>query len=408
MTPETHKLLMTFEDAQQLVLKHAVAGLRTRAIAVTEAYGHVLAEPVTSQIEMPAFDKAAMDGFAFRHADPTADAVYAVVGTVAAGDAPGLTLRAGECARIMTGAPVPAPADTVIPVEETRMIADERVKFITVPERGAHVAVRGEDVRCGDVVLRAGQLLRHQEVAILAAMGATEAVVHAEPSVAFAATGEELVEPGGELRPGQIFNSNAPCISSQIGAAKGVPYYLGIIRDNEEDLRAKIAEGLKHDILVLSGGVSMGKFDFVPGIFRELGVEIMVEKLLVKPGRPTVFGKRGDTLVFGLPGNPVSTLYAFDQFVAPTMRVFRHHPQPQALHYRGELAETVRKKAGRLLLLPCTCEWHQNRYLLNPIIAHGSADIFSIAGADALALIPAGVERVEKGKTVGFRRLFAE
>ena len=392
---------------------------------IVEAAGQVLAEEIRSPIDMPLFDKSAMDGFAFRHADHgnhEGRDSFRIVTTIAAGQAPGAVIGAGECARIMTGAPLPEGADTVIPVEDTIPLSidsaagsdvwaeagtgEERVRFHSLPAEGRHVAPQGEDVRRGDVVLERGKLIRHQEISVLATVGRAEVPVHAGPSIAFAATGEELVEPGNPLAPGQIYNSNASCLWSQILAARGRPHYLGVIRDDEEDLRRKITDGLTHDMLILSGGVSMGKFDFVPRVFEELGVELLMRKLKVKPGRPTVFGTRGRTQVFGLPGNPISTLYAFDQYVAPSIRVFRHHPRPEPERYRGTLAEPVRKKSGRMQLVPCISEWRDHGYVLHPLKTHGSADIFAITGADALALIPAEVKEVEQGKQVYFRKLY--
>jgi len=445
VSTEKHIKHLTLEQAQQIILERAVAGTEVLELPIIEAVDQVLAEDICSPIDMPAFDRSAMDGFAFRHADhtnatgdssqvstadpgnstdPATKDTFRIVTTIAAGQAPGAEIGPGECAQIMTGAPLPTGADTVIPVEETSLLtkntmpdtdsefetasnlSHEWVHFHTIPAQGQHVAPQGEDVRQGDVVLKQGRLLSHQEIAVLASMGRPKVVTHAGPSIAFAATGEELVEPGNPLAPGQIYNANAYCLWTQINAAQGRPHYLGVIRDDEEDLREKIAAGLNHDILILSGGVSMGKFDFVPQILDELGVELHIRKLLVKPGRPTVFGTRGRTQVFGLPGNPISTLYAFSQYVAPSIRVFRQHPQPSSINYQGKLAETVRKKAGRVLLLPCISEWRDQGYLLNPLKTHGSADIFAIGGADVMALIPANLTEIEKGAQVDFRKLY--
>lgn len=416
MSPDKTGPPVSFEEAQRLILEKATEGAQIARLPVAEADGYVLAEDVRSPLNMPAFNKSAMDGFAFRHRDHADGDTFRITTTVAAGDAPGGTIEAGECIRIMTGAPVPDDADTVVPIEETSAMGategpksaegEEEVRFHSVPPRGANIAPLGQDVREGDVVLKAGHLLRPQEICILAAMGRAEIAVHLGPTIAFAGTGEELVEPGGTLAPGQIFNSNAYNLWAQILHAKGRPYYLGILPDQLPALREKISDGLSYDMLVLSGGVSMGRFDYIPQVFIELGVELYFQKLLVQPGRPTVFGRRDRTLVFGLPGNPISTLYAFDQYVAPAVRFFRRHPRPQAVRLTGELTETVTKRAGRLNLVPCKAEWSEGRYILAPLKTSGSADIFSIAGADALALIPAGVEEVSKGQMVSFRRLY--
>jgi len=429
VSADKSKSQLGFEEAQRLILDRATEGTQIQKIPLAQADGHILAEDVTAPLDMPAFDKSAMDGFAFRYRDHDETKAFRVVTTIAAGDFPTQPIDAGECARIMTGAPIPEGADTVIPVEDTspsatgaedaaskQAGAEEQapdwVRFQTIPSRGAHIAKQGEDLKTGSVILQSGRLLRHQEICILAACGRAEVPVHMGPSIAFAATGAELVEPGsaadsgGELKPGQIYNSNAYNLWSQILGAKGRPHYLGILPDRPEVLRERMQEGLTADFLILSGGVSMGRFDYIPRILEELGVELYMEKLLVQPGRPTVFGKRGRAMVFGLPGNPISTLYAFDQYVAPAVRKFRHHPRPQATRFTGELAETVTKKSGRLNLVACATEWSDGRFLLTPLKTHGSADIFAISGADAIALIPAGVEKVDRGQMVPFRKLY--
>ncbi|MCK4304686.1 MAG: molybdopterin molybdotransferase MoeA [Candidatus Eisenbacteria sp.] len=418
----TTRTMISFEEAQRTILERAVKGTATADLPIAEATGYVLAERIESGIDMPPFDKSAMDGFAFRHDEHTSVNAFRIVATIAAGDRPGAQIGRGECARIMTGAPVPAEADTVIPVEDTSLLDSregipdsgdpvaggngERVRFHSIPSKGAHIALHGEDIRAGNTALDKGHLIQHLEVAVLAAVGRRTVKVYAGPSIAFAATGEELVEPGSELGPGQIYNSNASALRSQILAAKATPHSLGVVQDKADDLRHKIAEGLRYDMLLLSGGVSMGKYDLVPDVLRKLGVEIIFHKLLVKPAKPTLFGVKGKTMVFGLPGNPVSTVYAFDQYVAPAIRVFRRHPKPQAIHYCGKLTEAVNKKTGRLLLLPCVCEWVDGQCMLTPLANHGSADIFSIAGANAIGIIPSEMKGVEKGTVVNFRKLY--
>ena len=406
---------VSHEEALEILMQHAVAGTETVAVPLSEAGGHVLAESVQSDIDMPRFDRAAMDGYACRHDDSGERTALRVVATIAAGDLAGAPLAPGECARFMTGAPVPPGADAIVPVEDSSSVdaagqsvpgESEWVRFHARPHPGDHIAPRAQDLHAGATVLAAGHLIRAQSVSILASVGRATVQVYAGPSIAYAATGEELIEPGHPLTTGQIYNSNAATLRSLILRTRGRPHYLGILRDQIVDLRRALDEGLNHDMLVLSGGVSAGQYDFVPGVLAELGVDVHFHTLRIKPGRPVLFGTRGRTLVFGLPGNPVSTLYTFDLYVTPLIRAFRHHPHPQGTRYRGELMEAVRKPAGRLLLQPCRCEWDGERYLLSPIRTHGSADIFAIAGADALALIPAGVEEIEKGKPVAFRKLY--
>ncbi len=398
-----------YEEAIATILSRCAHGRRVVSRPLRDATGLVLAEDVRADLDMPAFNRAAMDGFAFRHADCSEAQQLRVVGDIAAGDPVTVRLGPGECVRIMTGAAVPADADTVIPVEETSA-EEQTVRFHSVPPKGAHIAPRGQDMRAGQVALAEGRLLSPQEIAILASVGNRAAPVYAGPAIAFAATGEELIEPGEPLRPGCIRNSNAYALWSQILLAKAEPHYLGILRDRVEDLREKLATGLGCDMLVVSGGISMGAYDLVPAVLEELGVEILFRKLYVRPGQPTLFGIRpradGQALVFGLPGNPVSTLLAFDQYVAPAIRVFRGHPRPLTPLYQGELTQPAKRRPGVLTLVPCIAEWRDDRFALTPVRMHGSADIYSTSGVNAVALIEAGDAVAHAGASVHFRMLY--
>jgi molybdopterin molybdotransferase len=407
----------TFAEAVATILNESRHGRRIVAVPIREAAGMVLAEEARSDVDMPAFDRASMDGFAFRHTDATpATAELRVVATIAAGDWSEARLGPGECVAIMTGAPVPDDADTVVPIEETSALgreasapAPEAISLARVPPKGSHIAPRGQDVRRDQVVLTEGRRLRAQEIAILASIGYRAVPVYAGPTIAYAATGEELVEPGEPLRPGAIRNANAYSLGSQILTARALPHYLGILRDRPEELRAKIEEGLERDLLVISGGVSMGQFDLVPGVLETLGVRIHFRRLLVRPGQPTVFGvrDRGErrTLVFGLPGNPISTWLAFDQYVAPAVRVFRGDQPALMPVLQGELTDTVRKNPAFLTLVPCAVEWSEDRYRLVPRRFHGSADILAVAGANAVAYLPLGPEEIAAGTRVDFRMM---
>ncbi len=427
-TPKLH-----FEEAIARILAESRAGDRVLEWPIVDAAGLVLAEEIVSDIDAPAFDRAAMDGYAFRHADARERATSAgllVLGAVIAGAAPGMlipdeagrpgtgpreprpfTLGANECVKIMTGAPVPEGADTIIPVEQTSgyVTAGERAHFRDIPERGSHIVSRGQNLRAGETVLRPGRLLAPAEVALLASVGRVRVRAHAGPRVAFAATGEELREPGEPLPAGCIRNSNAYNLWAQIRIARAEPAYLGILPDRQDILRERIAAGLEADFLVLSGGVSMGEYDLVTGVLREAGVELRFEKLFVRPGQPTVFGVRDSggarTLVFGLPGNPISTLFAFDQYVAPAIRVFRHHPQPLATTYQGTLTETVRKKAGNLSLVGCVSTWKEDHFELAPTRPQGSSDLAATRGIDAIGMISAEVTEALAGSQIAFRKL---
>jgi molybdopterin molybdotransferase len=429
---------LSFEAAIEMILAHSRHGRRTAELPIQAAAEFALAEEIRSTVDMPPFDRAAMDGFAFRHADPTPTDGFRVVASIAAGKPSSLTrpLARGECAKIMTGAPVPDGADTVIPVEDTSGFQSigELVHFRAIPSRGMHIAPRGQDLASGATVLEEGRLLHAQEIALLATMGRGIARAYAGPTIAFAATGDELREPGEATEFGGIHNSNAYSLWSQILASHSTPQYLGIVRDELPALRSAIARGLEADILVLSGGISMGEHDHVPAVLEELGVRILFRKVRVRPGQPTLFGLRESgergangssgqhasdgggrgaghggehrTLVFGLPGNPISTLFAFDQYVLPAVRSFRGHPSPLTPLYHGRLTEDVKKRIDYLTLTACRSEWDGEGFRLQPLVAHGSADLFAIRGADVLALLPEALDRVPAGTTVPFRRLY--
>jgi len=257
VSPSRHEVPVEFERARLIILDRAVAGREVVEVSIVESLGYVLAEDIVSTIHMPAFNRAAMDGFAFRHADSQQVDTFEIVATISAGEGREVVLGRGQCVQIMTGAAVPADADAVIPVEQTESLDEDaaemtgRVRFTSTPTRGANIAFKGEDTRPGNTALESGHLIRSQEVAVLAALGRPSARVYPGPRIAFAATGEELIEPGRELQPGQIYNSNAYSLWSQIVGTKSRPHYLGVIRDDREDLRKKIGEGLQNDFLVL-------------------------------------------------------------------------------------------------------------------------------------------------------------
>jgi molybdopterin molybdotransferase len=268
------------------------------------------------------------------------------------------------------------------------------------------VAPRGEDLRAGETALRRGVLLAPHEIALLAAAGRRTARVFDGPRIAYASTGCELREPGEALPRGCIRNSNAYGLAAQIRLARGRPEYAGVLPDEPGALRAGLAKGLEADLLVVSGGVSMGEHDLVPEVLAELGVRILFRRVRVRPGQPTLFGMRDRTLVFGLPGNPLSTLLGFDQYVLPAARIFRHHPQPLAALHAGRLSRSVSKRPGLTALLACGAEWSPEGCVLTPHPTHGSADIVSIRGAHAVAILPEEPAELPCGSTATFRRLY--
>lgn len=390
-------------EAQAIVLQHARA-LPADACALDQnALGRVLAEPICSDIDSPPHDKSMMDGYALRTAELVEGiGCFQVVEEITAGRTPQVALSAGKVARIMTGAPVPEGADAVVMVERTREEGGDRVR-IEDPglQPGKNIMPRGREMRRGETVLSAGAVLRPQELGLLAAVGRDRAVIIPAPRVAILSTGDELVDAPAVPGPGQIRNSNGPMLVAQVARAGGRPKYLGIARDEKAHLAAKVAEGLTDDILVLSGGVSAGKLDLVPDVLAEAGVVAHFHKVAMKPGKPVFFGTRplGDasTLVFGLPGNPVSSLVCFELFVRPALRRLAGHAVVGPCMVSATLAEGFRHQSDRPTYHPAelTDDEEGRRVRARPWF--GSPDLRSITSANAFLVLPAGMETYPAG-----------
>ncbi len=339
----------TFECARALILDK-LSPLPSESVSLLEAVGRVLAEEFKAPSDLPLWDNSAMDGFALR-AEDCGTAPLKIEGYIpAGGTAEGVAVRAGTAVRIMTGAPTPAGCDSVVPVEETEE-ADGRVLIKGPVRAGGHIRVRGEDVRRGQVVIAAGTVLRPAEINMLAAFGLNTVSVFGWPRVAILSTGDELVEPGEPIGPGQIVNSNAYSLAAAVRELGAEPLMLGIARDNRESLSEKLNAGLKADVLITSAGVSMGDRDLVCDVLQEVGVESLFWKVDIKPGRPTAFGLKGETPVFSLPGNPVSTMITFEEFVRPALLKMMGHRSVIKPFVKARLKEAVSKKVGRLQFL---------------------------------------------------------
>jgi molybdopterin molybdotransferase len=395
--------MLSVAEAQRLVLQHTRPLPSVSVPLAPECLGLILAEDIVSDLDMPPYDKAMMDGYAVRAAD-LADgrAVLNVIEEVTAGQTPRLPVGPGQATRIMTGAPIPAGADAVVQVERTRPAEDDRVAIEDRPvQTGLNVLPRGREMQRGAVVLRVGTLLRPQECGTLATVGRTAIKVYPAPRVAILSTGDELVEAPQAPGPGQIRNGNGPMLVAQISRARGVPHYLGIARDRLDSLRPLVTEGLQHHVLVLSGGVSAGKLDLVPGVLRDLGVQPHFHKVEMKPGKPVFFGTRGDTLVFGLPGNPVSALVCFELFVRPALRRLRHHPEPGPRLVRATLAADFAYRSDRPTYYPARlAQALDGLWQVQPVPWFGSPDLLGLTQANAFLLVPAGDQRFTAGATL--------
>ena len=378
------------QEALEIVLGQAPR-LDAVLVPLAEAAGCVLAERAQSDIDLPPFDKSAMDGYSVRAADvQRLPADLAVIESLPAGTAPARPLAPGTCAKTMTGAPVSPGADLVVPLEDTQALLDGRVRILRADVGRTHICVRGEDVRRGETVLEAGRPLRPQEIALLASVGRDPVPVFRRPRVAVLATGEELVPVSAVPGPGQIRNANSSSLLACCRAAGAAADDLGVARDERADLRAKIADGLTRDVLVVSGGVSMGEWDFVPKVFEEAGVAVRFATVSMKPGKPTVFGTCGGRLVFGLPGNPVSTLVGFRFFVRPALRKMMGHPDPAPQLLDARLLAPVKAKDERTTFVPALLRYAADGWSATPLSTHGPADLVGFSKADGLIILEPG------------------
>jgi molybdopterin molybdotransferase len=392
--------MLSVAGAQAVVGQHARPLPPELAPLTAATLGLVLAEDVASDIDMPPYDKALMDGFAVRSSDlPAGRGVLTISDEITAGQMPHSPLAPGQAARIMTGAPLPVGADAVVMIERAQALDGNQVHLddeAVTP--GRNILAKGREIRRGDVVLRKGSLLRPQEFGILSSVGRSAVNVHPRPEVALLSTGDEVVEPSQMPGPGQIRNSNGPMLLAQIYQAGASPRFLGIAHDRSESLGPLMEDGLRSSVLVLSGGVSAGKRDLVPDVLQELGVQAHFHKVEMKPGKPVLFGTRGSTLVFGLPGNPVSALVAFELFVRPALRRLLGHRNPGPQLIAAALAEDFAYRTDRPTYHPAHLEDGDKGWCVRPVPWFGSADLRALALANALVLFPPGSQSHRRGQ----------
>jgi molybdopterin molybdotransferase len=263
-----------------------------------------------------------------------------------------------------------------------------------------NIAPRGSEAKVGRVVLEAGHRVGPAEIAVMATFGYGHVKVYAKPSVAIFATGDELVEFNEMPRPGQIRNSNAHCLYSQLQLLGIEADYLGIVRDNREELRRKMLLGFERDVLIITGGVSMGEYDFVRDVFQDLGLEILFSKVAIKPGKPTVFARRGNNLIFGLPGNPISALITFECFVRPVLGRICGMKKPELPRMKGELLADMRQSPGRTAFLPAWVSWQDDGWKVEPLLWKSSADIIGFTHANAAFIFPKNRDLLSRGEIV--------
>jgi len=388
--------MILFNDALNTVLNTNVL-MGTESVDLHTAIGRVLSENVISDIDMPPFNKAAMDGFAICESDIENE--LTIIETVAAGQTPAKKVELGTATKIMTGAPVPEGADFVIQVELSEMVGENKVRFTGHPRN--NIIALAEDVKTGDVVLKKGQKIDARHIAVLASVGCNKPKVYKQPKVGIISTGNELVEPQNSPSLSQIRNSNGHQLVAQALQCNALVEYFGIVEDDYKKTYNAIKNGIDTcDILLLTGGVSMGDFDFVPKIMTDLGINILFDRVAVQPGKPTTFGKKGDKFIFGLPGNPVSSFVQFEIFVKPLLKKITNQQHKPNLIKLPLGKDFSRKKSERKSLIPINISNSSEVFTTE---YHGSAHIYALPNADGLAIIEKGVKELKKGDLVDVR-----
>lgn len=390
---------MPFEEGYNLVLSTVRKGEAGRA-ELHEALDRVLAEDLCSDRDSPPFNKSAMDGYACRREDLANELL--VKGEIPAGSVPGVTIDVNQCARIMTGAMVPEGADCVLMLEHAVSTGLNRIRATRITDQ-ANICYRAEDLRKGDLIIPAGTWLRPSHIAVLASAGVIKPLLFRQPSIGVLSTGNELVEPDRTPMPHQIRNSNGPQLLAQL---KGMGVHAGnegISGDSLEEVRDHLSQMLgKYDVILVSGGVSVGDYDFVPAVLETLGAEILLHGLNVKPGKHLLFARLNNRFVFGLPGNPVSSFVQFELLIKPFLKKWMGWNGPDPFYAVPLGTDFVRRKAENMLFIPVRACMDGS---VVPVEYHGSAHIQAFTGADAILEIPVGTAEIKKGDIVHVRPL---
>lgn len=399
------------EKALRLILKNA-RPLAPQTVPLADSAGRVLAEDLRASQDLPPFDNSAMDGFAVRAKDCLAAAERApvtlgIVETVRAGSLARAKLKRGEAVKIMTGAPLPAGADAVVQKEAADGKTAGQVRLFSPPAAGDYVRRRGSDIRAGRLLLRKGARIRSYEVSLLAAQGRARVSVLKRPIVSILTTGDELVETAANLAPGKIRDSNGPALTAALARWGIAALSQGIVQDDPATLKTALKRSLREcDVLLVSGGVSVGDFDYTKTILQGLGLKEIFWKVAIKPGKPLLFGLCGEKLVFGLPGNPISALVCLEEFVRPALEKLQGlSPFRPAYPLIGKAINGLLKPKERRQYLFCQAKRKADGYHLEIILPQGSAMLSMAGRANALALSPVGTSQVKKGDTLSFRWL---
>ncbi|MEK7824996.1 MAG: gephyrin-like molybdotransferase Glp [Nitrospirota bacterium] len=395
--------MISVKEALKAILANiTISGIEK--VGILDSLGRVLAEDIVAKRDHPPWDNSAMDGYAvifndIRGASKKAPAAIKVIGEVPAGRMPAVKIGRGEAVKIMTGAPMPEGADTVVRVEDTEP-SGSMVSIFKECERGENIRRRGEDVKSGDLVIEKGKKIRPAEIGMMASVGRAFIYVHQRPRVAVMSTGDEIADLDEEVSPEKIINSNSYALRSLAMDAGCIPSLLGIARDNKEDLTRRLRDGLTSDVILISGGVSMGDYDFVKDVLAEMGMEMKFWKVSMKPGQPLAFGTIMGKPVFGLPGNPVSAMVSFYQFVMPALKKMGGQKALYLNTIDAISDEDLEKKKGRTYFMRAVIDNRDGVYHARSTGDQGSGILTSMVKADGFIVIPEDSGPAKAGDTV--------
>jgi molybdopterin molybdotransferase len=402
--PEHQKeIMIALEEALHRILD-AIHPLGLEKINILDALGRVIGEDIVASRNLPPKNNSAMDGYAIRWSDTRGasrekPAILEVIEDIPAGSIPHKTVSNEQAARIMTGAPIPEGADAVMRMEDTEKDGG-RVRIFAEAAESQDIRRAGEDVMQGEKVIARGDILRPAEIGMLAALGRSFIPVYQKPLVAVLATGDELVDVDESPTPWQIISSNSYAIAAQILDCGALPLQIGIAKDTREDLTAKLASALRADLIISSGGVSVGDYDLVKDIMKEVGNRMQFWQVAMRPGKPLAFGALNDVPLFGLPGNPVSSMVSFEQFVRPSILKMMGHRNLYRRTVKAELRDAISKKKGVRHFIRARISFEDGRYFAVTTGAQGSGILKSMVQANGLIVLPEEKTSVRVGETV--------
>lgn len=391
--------MITFEEAYSIVMESG-SSTRSETILFNTASQRILDEDIMSDIDMPPFNRSAVDGYACHKADIDKD--LEIVEIIAAGKEPLHKVGKDQCSKIMTGAIVPEGCDMVVMIEQSAVLQNGKIR-LSLTDPKSNISLKAEDVRRGDIVLKKGKLIQPQDIAIMASVGHTAVFVKKKPVVGIISTGDELINPSGYPRISQIRNSNAYQLVAQVERAGGIGIDYGIAPDNEKITQEIIEKAIiKSDIVIITGGVSLGDFDFVPLVLEQIGVKILFDKVNVQPGKPTTYGIHSNAVVFGLPGNPVSSFIQFEMLVRPLINRMMDYNWIPVENKLPLATDYERKSAFRKGLIPV---YINNVKEVVPAEFHGSAHLAALSNAEGIIVLNPGIKSLKKGEIVSVRQI---